>query len=577
MKRTCKKLDTQTNDYSTGLNSAESKDFVVSSIQPVNNKLNRMKNKYIYLSLIVLLGFASCTKFLDRKNPMTLNPEKAYDTVDKCGQGISGLMRNFTFSSFTGRNIPVFGDLFTDNITTIDQKSGHLYDIENWNVSTSQGDMGAIWTYCNVIAAQATDLIIAINKLANQEKDGLGTLISDDHRKTLEVYRGAALSVKAYCEWLLIQYYCLPYYNNIDGTNNGQTNGIILIGDSKIGITETVHTSNLEASYNHIVAEIDTAISLYTRNNKKNLTYGIKSWEFVPSLSMAYILKGRVMLDLHRYSEAIEAAGLAIDNATDKRIVSDENQLLEMYRVQATATPEDIWTIYFDENDNNSANSINSMYRSLKTKMSHDFKILFNNINNDIRESLYKEVADSTGTCYCQKYPNKNDVNNVPLMRLPEAYYIKAEAQVKSGNPADAKNTMLEVISKRNKNVTDITSMETNYKTGNSQDEVLNFIITDKRREFAGEGLRWSDLRRNSMRLTRSGYSPSSLPQDSSVLLVHYRSVFKNYPIYKICLPIPDGETNTRQWGGKQNEVWGNVGGLPTTPLPLDGEDYADR
>ncbi|MDR2556430.1 MAG: RagB/SusD family nutrient uptake outer membrane protein [Bacteroidales bacterium] len=544
-----------------------------------------MKNIHIYFLSLMLLGFSSCTKFLDRQNPMTLNPDQAYNTVEKCGAGIGGLMANFTSSSFTGRNIPVFGDLFTDNATTVYAPSGHLYDIENWNVSTSQGDMASIWAGCYATAAQATDLIIAINKLANSEKDGLDAKISEDNIKQLQVYRGAALSIKAYCEWLLIQYYCLPYYNP-EGTDNGNTNGIILIGDSKIGITEKVHTSSLKASYDHIVAEIDTAISLYTRNNKQTVSYsGIASWEFVPSLAMAYILKGRIMLDLKRNNEAIEAADLAIVNATNKRIVSDTTELLEMYQKEATPTPEDIWTIYFDKSDNNSANSINNFFRDYRTTLSNDLVNLFNGkLSKDIRKVLYKGPAaalaktDSVKS-FCLKYPNVSDVNNVPLMRLPEAYYIKAEAQTKLGNTSGAKETMFEIISKRNSDVTDIPSMETIYGTGNSKEDVLNFIITDKRREFAGEGLRWFDLRRNSMRLTRTGYSSASAPSSDdpnspTTVTLSYRKVFINYPIYKICLPIPDIETNTRQWTGNQNEVWATENGSPTFELPVDTRDY---
>jgi hypothetical protein len=42
-----------------------------------------------------------------------------------------------------------------------------------------------------------------------------------------------------------------------------------------------------------------------------------------------------------------------------------------------------------------------------------------------------------------------------------------------------------------------------------------------------------------------------------------------------MCLPIPDAETQTRQWIGNQNDVWAN--GSPNYSLPTDGGDYTDQ
>ncbi|MDR0763105.1 MAG: RagB/SusD family nutrient uptake outer membrane protein [Bacteroidales bacterium] len=516
-----------------------------------------MKNINFAISILICaVFFSSCTKFLDLKSPSVLVPEDAYNTVDKCGYGIGGLMANFTASGFIARNVTVYGDLFCDNATTIKNNAGHFYDVERWNISTSQSDMQNVWAYGYITASQATDLIIAIDNLIAKSSGKPSDI------KTLEVYKGAALSVKAYCEWLIVQYYCLPY-----SEENKNTNGIILIGDSKIGINEDVHTSKLGKTYDHIVAEINNAIEFYKRNDAKTVSYkDSPSWQFLPSLSMAYILKGRVMLDLGRNNEAIGAADSAILYATDRKIVSDKSALLEMYRKEATPTSEDIWTVYFDIETQNSANSINNFYNTYGGYISIDVHNLLESVKgSDIRYALYPEkLDDSLNTTYCLKYANKNYVNNVPVMRIPEAYYIKAEAQAKLGNIADAKESVFEVIGKRNSQVTDVSVMERIYGAANTTDEMIDFILNDKRREFAGEGLRWFDLRRNFRRLSRTGKKGEN---------INYRLVFTNYPIYKMCLPIPDLETQTRQWKGDQNEVWAN--GSPNIDLPTDGEDYS--
>ncbi|MDR1974725.1 MAG: RagB/SusD family nutrient uptake outer membrane protein [Bacteroidales bacterium] len=516
-----------------------------------------MKKIHIYLlSAILFAGFLSCTKFLDRKSPMTLSPEDAYNTVEKCGYAIGGLMDNFTSYGYIGRNLTIYGDLFCDNVTTVRSHSGHFYDVENWNISTSHQDVSTIWGNSYIIAARAVDAIIGINKLIAEGGD----------IKRLEVYKGAALSIKVYCEWILAQYFCLPY-----NEENKTTNGIILIGDSKIGIEEEVHTSNLGDTYKQMVSEIDTVIALYTRNDTKIVSYNTSpNWAYLPSLSMAYILKSRIMLDMGRYAEAINACDLALSSITDKKIVSTVAELKEMYKAEATPTPEEIWTVYFDISTQLSANAINNFYSSYGAWISEPVRKLFYEktpLLSDIRYVLYRDtvlVEDSVFS-FCGKYPNKNNVNNVPIMRLPEIYYNKAEAQAKSGDVSGAKNTIFEVISKRNPLVTDIAAMETIYSTGNTENEFIDFLLSDRRREFAGEGLRWFDLRRNSRRLTREIIEGK----------VSFRKTFTNYPLSKTCLPIPNAETDTRQWGGKQNEIW--FSGSPTIPLPSEGEDYTDK
>ncbi|MDE5544216.1 MAG: RagB/SusD family nutrient uptake outer membrane protein, partial [Bacteroidales bacterium] len=198
---------------------------------------------------------------------------------------------------------------------------------------------------------------------------------------------------------------------------------------------------------------------------------------------------------------------------------------------------EDIWTINYTSQDNLSANSLQNFFGSYGCYISNNIKNKFK--SSDFRSKLYPK--DPGKESCCLKYPNSNGVFNVPVMRVPELYLIKAEVAAAKGQPEEMLNNLFEILKARDTSVhelADITGGRYNYGGKTDPKDLINIVLDERVKEYAGEGYRWSDLRRNGILLNR----PGSIENPSYLLQ------FINYPIARYALPVPFDETSTAQW-----------------------------
>ncbi|MDE6106385.1 MAG: RagB/SusD family nutrient uptake outer membrane protein, partial [Bacteroidales bacterium] len=550
--------------------------------------------KYITIAGLTLLTLSlnSCSpEFLDRKPTTAVSNEEALTSVTNVQSATVGLMRYFATSGYTGRNLPVIGDLIADNVTTIKGNSGHLLDIERWNISSSLGEVSTFWGGSYQIASAAAKVVEACENL----REGA----SSSEKTTLDKCKASALTVKVFAEYILTQYYCLPYsaagssvFDGI-GATPADMNGIILIpknhpiqADNAIDANSTLRNASLDSTYKHMHEELADAIKLFGESSKDFST--TSNAAYFPSLCMAYTLQARLYLEQGYYIDAnsttnfenaYEAANNALNNlpnSAKKELVGDGQKFLEQFRSISAPTQEDILTVNFTASDNLSSNSINNMFGSYGASVSKDVTDLFYNKNKDIRSVLYRdkpETKDLEIYSYCGKYPNQDQINNVPVLRVPELYLIQAEARANMTNSVDDpqyRDAMLATLGVRDTSIQgDYEKLKEAYfkNPSNPNNEALSYVLDERRREFAGEGHRWFDMRRTKTPLTHKNKTD-------------FRIEFTNYPIYVFAFPIPESETNTGAWKNgklKQNEFWNVKNGdswSPKIPLPVDGGVY---
>ncbi len=546
--------------------------------------------KYIAIAglTLLVLGLNSCSQeFLDRKPTTAINNEEALTNVTNVQSATVGLMLYFATSGYTGRNLPVIGDLITDNVTTKAGNSGHLLDVEMWNISSSLGEIETFWAGSYRIVSAAAKVIQACDVLsANSSND----------KKTLDKCKASALTVKAFAEYILTQYFCLPYAaagisSPISVSTPDNMNGIILVpkdrpvsSEDAIDATSQLEIATLAQTYAQMHEELADAIELF--KSAGNNDYASSNAAYFPNLCMAYTLQARLYLDQgyfepSNFDKAYEAAENALanlPNGAKKELVGDGQKFLEQYRSINGPTQEDILTVNFTTSDNLSANSINNMFGSYGARVSTDVTSLFYNQTKDIRKAIYlSSDKDEKLEIYssCGKYPNENQINNVPVLRVPELYLIQAEARANIANSVDDpqfRDAMLATLGIRDTSIQgNYNKLKDVYFSSGENDNPLRFVLDERRREFAAEGHRWFDLRR----------TKSVLIHKASDL----RISFTNYPIYAFAFPIPESETNTGAWHdgvlGKghrgQNEFWEKNGDSwsPRYELPTDGGEYS--
>lgn len=554
--------------------------------------------KYITIAglTLLVLTFNSCSKeFLDRKPTTAVNNDEALTSVTNVQSATVGLMLYFASYGYTGRNLPVVGDLITDNVTTIKGNSGHLLDIERWNISSSLGEVSTFWGGSYQVISAAAKVVEACEKLY----DDAGS----DAKKTLDRCKATALTVKVFAEYILTQYYCLPYSAAemtwpISVGTPDQMNGIIIVpmnqpipSQNAIDRHSTLTIASLDSTYKHMHQELEAAIAAFDRSGSKSFT--TSNAAYFPSLCMTYTLQARLFLEQGYYKNnqeafnaAFDAAQNALDNlpqGAEKDLVGDGQKFLEQYRSISAPTKEDILTVNFTTSDNLSANSINNMFNSYGATVSQTVREdLFYNGTNDIRKNIYKESQETPSLemySSCGKYPNQNQINNVPVIRVPELYLIQAEARANmtDGDVDDPgyQEAMLKTLGVRDTSIHgDYDKLkELYFKKENApatgRAAAIHYVLDERRREFAGEGHRWFDMRRTGTPLSHAGNKD-------------FRISFTNYPIQAFAFPIPESETNTGAWqNGKltQNEFWNEKNGDSWSPrydLPIDGGVYGN-
>ena len=530
--------------------------------------MKTIKNIAVLFALVPALLLSSCSKdYLDRTPTTALDTDLVLQNTDLIPSTVVGTMRMMYSSSFGGKYATIIGDIMTDMVTSsIRGSNGSFKEMEEWNINQSSTDVLTLWGASYQIAAAAAQTINAAKrKLADSAN------LSNTQIKNLQSALAASLTIKAYTEYFLTQYFCVdvnigegdyPFENNytVPGDHKDRKVGILLLKDKSLDLKEYANMSTLKATYDFLETEIAEAINYFKTSG--NNAFTLSGTRYFPTLGAAYLVQARIFLAQHKYDQAYTAANNALENlpsGASSTLISDAENLLKAYGENLSS--EDIWSLNYTTQDNLSANSLQNLFSSYGFNPSPYAISLFQ--KDDIRLILHYDGQNrkkpSDMDSYCMKYPNENAVFNVPLLRVPEIYMIQAEALAANGKDLQgAKEALLKVLGARDTSIGgDMQKLEEKYKV--DADNIMQTILDENAREFLCEGHRWYDLRRNGKRLTREG-STEATAND-------FPTHFTGYPLSMFAFPVPYGETSTEQWkkgrgifdnGALDNENWQN-------------------
>jgi hypothetical protein len=170
--------------------------------------------------------------------------------------------------------------------------------------------------------------------------------------------------------------------------------------------------------------------------------------------------------------------------------------------------PESIFELEIRAVDWNSTDGVNNSLNSLTSNSNPAAQFvvgasdeLINSYEEgDVRKNTWRETTAEgvTGTAYAsRKWTGfKGDfLENLPILRASELYLTRAEARYAS-NPAGARSDLNALRSRRGLGPVD------GVLTGQA---LLNRILTERRLEFALEGHRFFDLKRNARNISKHG------------------------------------------------------------------------
>ena len=429
-----------------------------------------MKNIKIFaIGAVLTLGLASCSdNYFDVDMDQNKTSETAYTSAQDVKNGMIGAYYALGNYRFYGNYVVALGDMASD-IATASSSTGHFFAINSYGITDTNGELDDIWNYGYKVIDRSTRAIIGAGKIIEGG-------VTEAEEYAINSYLSQCYALRALATFTMTNIFGLPYQA---GQSNSQL-GIILIKDKIYTINDEVHRSTVEECYAQVLEDIANA---------------------------------------KKYAEAKTAAQNAIDERGSDGATAEN--YVSMWSSNAIS-PEDIFTINKTNDDNLSANALNTLYGSYKGGLTNFTKGLFG--ANDYRAGVLNNYAFK----FCG-LPTAQAVSNIPVFRVSEMYLILAECEAQLGNTADAQNALF-FTAQRDADITSATDLPS------TKDALMDFINDERVRELYQEGFRWYDARRQGLKITVATTS-------------------QNFDIAKFVYPIPASEINAG-YGTEQNEGW---------------------
>lgn len=461
--------------------------------------------KYAFLAALAF-GVSSCDSYFDVELEQNIPTNEAYKSVQDVQNGMIGAYYTLGTYRFYGRNVVALGDMASD-LATASSSSGHFVSINTYDLSDTDGDIEAIWSYGYKLVDKCVRTIQGAEAI---EAQATALNLSEKDLAIISSCKSQCYALRALATFIMTNIYALPYQ---PGQANEQL-GVCLLDKEPLQPFVNIKRSTVKQCYDQVLADIVKAKELYAGEIVMN---GAPQFYF--NEAAIYALEARVNLFMGNYAAAKEAAQTAIE----KRKSGDVSNEIYVTMWSSTAiTNEDIFTISKSDDDNLSANALNTLYGSYGGTVSNTVKNAF--ASEDIRAAVLNQTAYKfCGTSTSQA------TSNIPVFRKSEMYLIIAECEARMPEgTVEAAQKALFYTAKRNTALKETDLPQT-------KEELIDFIAEERVRELYQEGHRWFDARRNGMILNSSNYS--------------------EFDVAKFVYPIPAAEINAG-FCEQQNEGW---------------------
>lgn len=405
-----------------------------------------MKTRYLWPIAAVALLASACDSPLDTNPTDAIDADDALTTPRGIELGLNGAYRGLQTGSLYSNVHMVYPDLYADNL----EFTGTFQtdrEVATRNISTSNTQIRDTWAALYDGINRTNNLLEAI--------PNVGALSAADAEQAI----AESLFLRS------LYYYVLVSYHG----------GVPIITTPSRGVDESslVARATEDAVWNLIIGDLETASS--------SLDYEINDGRATAGAADA--LLARVYLETGQNT-------LARDKATDV-IGSGLYDLNDDYGANWTDkySDESIFELPYSINTTNSLafwffpDALGGRRGFAPTPTFHS---LFE--AGDERRDF--QIGSEGGELYGRKYFRiANSDDNVVVLRLAEMYLIRAEANARLG--ADAATVRADINEVRNR--AGLADLPADVDT---QQELLDAILLERRFELAMEGHRFFDLRR---------------------------------------------------------------------------------
>lgn len=515
--------------------------------------------KKIYLSLMLLgaLTFTSCD--MDKFPYGSLDENTAVSEMQdltKFRDQLYGTLRGVTAGSWVYTT-----DIQLDHFIGLVTNGNILGMFSTGNILPTDGDIEGFWasSYSSIATCNAI--------LAKCDEFAAKSDLSESDKQLVERYKGEAKFTRAYMYLWLADHFCQSY-TQVKGGPEAKATGLPIVTtyNPTSDVTKYPSRSTLKETFDLInsdLSEAYTALKAYEATNNKDVAALLQPCAIYLSSYAVEALQARVALLTGDWATAkakaedvIENGNYSLANTSNyKEMWEDENSSEPIFR-PFMSSPSEIGgstgALFLSDNQK-SAQYIPTFGTVLYYADSEK--------GSDVRfEAFFTEYEnidiDGEGfdSYVFNKYPGndalkvgqtKNFVNMMKPLRLSEMYLISAEADARLGNNNPAR--LNEFCANR------YSGYETH--TYENAQKLLDDVLDERNKEFIGEGMRWSDIRRLNIGFQRYKSNPDEdgYPIYSQVVLSADGIVY-DAGDHRLTWPIPKGELDSNpNLKGQQN------------------------
>lgn len=412
-----------------------------------------MKNQSVIIIKVILIGilFCGCKKdWLNGKpNKVLVVPKTIadYQALMDNTRGSPGMNQNYPSNTMVGDGDYYMTDTKFNALSFLPEKSAYYWaptdDFYGTAISTDWKNAYSRILQSNVVLDGIKDIQADIN-----------------NQPAYNNVKGTALFFRSIDFYNLSQEFCKVYNS---GTASSDL-GLPLRISSNVNIT--VDRSSLQATYDRIIGDLKTSISLLPAK---------PLYPTRPSKAAAYGLLSRIFLSQDDYNKALLYADscLQIQNT-----LMDYNQL--SFTASAPITLFNKEVIF--HSGLTSYTSFGTSYLIIDPSLYQSYSA------NDLRLNIFFTKVSGNNTTK-SSYTGTNSIYFGGIA-TDEMYLTRAECYARTNDLTNALKDLNTLLQNRLK-----TGTFTNI-TASTSDAALQLILNERRKELCFRNLRWTDLRR---------------------------------------------------------------------------------
>lgn len=416
-----------------------------------------MKRIYITLAIVISgIGFSGCSDWLNVEPKDSISSDKLYEAEQGFVDALTGVYLKMTNSSTYGKNltfgyVDVLGGIYTSF-------PGYMQDQDRWHQNAFQYKRSEYRAITDATYSSMFNIIANVNKLLSKVDYDKGVLRTKGYKQLI---KGEALAIRAFLHFDLIRLYGPVYLESPNGEsipyrfefNNIPTEVLpaskvleYVIKDLKEAeeILKEVDTKEFFTPYD--VQEQSTVLVdhfVVNREYRMNI-YAVKAL-----LARVYAFKGDADSKKMAAEKAKEVIDSGIFTLYEKQTESSYNSI--RYKEQIFGLSVDRLREHLDNNGYSMVikDRPDLRFATNKNRFDEIYKRDVEGKTDWRTQSFSFAIPNNSGedyNLYCMKYnqgmPETVGLNTMPLIRLPEMYYILAECLTNTAEAAEYLNTV---------------------------------------------------------------------------------------------------------------------------------------